>query len=176
MAHPDHSEGGRVTKPMSRRQEKKAGEKLKRAQSSKVLADADAAIRNSRAVRLHQIIRRPGRGGLTAKGADQLQQFFSKKVPEREKPSLREMDDSASMMLLQMAAEEVDAGGLSYGELRQVTEEKMMASGAENGQGGERDGKAEEYMVTEEVMKVEEGMGSEDEDGEQSGVALAKDL
>lgn len=79
-------------------------------------------------------------------------------------------------MLLQMAAEEVDAGGLDYKELRQVTEERMMANGTENGQGDEEDGKAEEDGVTEEAMKVEECIGSEDEDREQGGVALAKEL
>ena len=110
-------------------------------------------------------MRRPRHGDLTGKGAEQLRKFFSTKVPESEALSLREMDDSASMMLLQMAAEEVDAGGPSHENLRQMTEERIMANGAENGQGDEKEGKAEENMLTE-----------EDEDWEQGGMALAKEF
>ncbi|CAD6586984.1 MAG: hypothetical protein ASARMPREDX12_002564 [Alectoria sarmentosa] len=159
---------------ISRRKRKRTAKKLERAQSTRARTEADAAIRNSRAARFHQILSRPGRGGLTAKGAQQLQQFFSKKVPEAEKLSLIEMDDSAAMILMQMASEEVDAGELSCRELRQVTEEKMTANGANDEEGATEDGKAEE-VKTEELMEAEEDMGSE-EDREQGGVALANDL
>ena len=98
--------------------------------------DADAALRNSRARRLHQIIRRPGRGGLTAKGAEQLQMYFSKKATEAGRLSLGPLDESARTVMLQMAAEEVDTEGLSYGDLRQVAEE-LMVNRAGDGKGGE---------------------------------------
>ena len=85
------------------------------------------------------------------------------------------MDDSAAMILMQMASEEVDAGELSYRELGQVTEEKMMANGAKDEEGATEDGKAEEKVKTEELMEAEADMGSE-EDREQGGVALANDF
>lgn len=168
---------------ISRRKQKKAARKLKRAQSSTVRANADAALRNSRAARLHHILGRPGRGGLSAKGAEQLQQFFSKKVSESKKPSLREMDASAAMIMLQMAAEDVDAGKLTREELRQLSEDSLMASGAEYGGGGgdEEDGKAKEDWGMGETMEAKGDVGSEegeelgDEDWEQGGVALAND-
>ena len=49
------------------------------------------------------------------------------------------MHDSAAMILMQMASEEVDAGELSCRELRQVTEEKMMANGANDEEGATED-------------------------------------
>lgn len=85
------------------------------------------------------------------------------------------MDDSASTILMQMASEEFDAGELSYGELRQMTEERMMANGAKDGEGAEEDGKAEEKVKTKEFMEAEEDIRSE-EDREQGGVALANDF
>lgn len=80
-------------------------------------------------------MRTPGSGGLSAKGRAQLQQFFSKKVPESEKPKLREMDASASVVLLQMAAEESDARDLSYEELKKLAEEAMTTEGSKDGKG-----------------------------------------
>lgn len=133
---------------------------------------------------MHEIVGRPGRGGLTAKGAQRLKLFFSKKVPEAEKPMLHEIDESASMIALLMASEEIDVEGLSNEELRQVIEGKFMANGAGRGRvNGDRTGrKAEEDIKMEEIVEAEEGMGSEeeeevgDEDWEQGGVALATEL
>ena len=168
MTKQDHSEGGRVTKHMSRRQEKKAAKKRERAQSSSeyntqcmhnsplivsgVLADAAAALRNSRARRLHQIIRKPGRGGLTPQAAQQLQNYFSKNAPKSEKLSLREMDESAAMIMLQLAAEEAGGGGLSYGDLRKVAEELSE----KDGEGGREEGKVEKDAKTEEATEAKE--------------------
>lgn len=119
--------------------------------------NADAALRNSRAHCLHHIMRRPGRGGLTAKGAEQLRQYFSKKVPDTEKLSLREMDESAVMIVLQMAAEEVDTEGLSYGELRRVAEKELVANRAEDMKGGDGENEnLEEHVVTEMFMEAKE--------------------
>ena len=82
-----------------------------------------------------------------------------------------------SAVLLQMAAEETDAEGLSYGELERFAEETLMADGSKDGKekGDEEDGKGEEDMRIEDVMVVEEEeVGEENE--EQGGVALAQDL
>ena len=49
---------------------------------------------------LHQIMRRPGRGGLSAKGAAQLRRYFSKRATEAGKLSLGDMDESAGMVML----------------------------------------------------------------------------
>lgn len=85
--------------------------------------------------------------------------------------------------MLQMAAEEVDTGNLTYEELKQVTETNMMASGAKDGNAGDgKVGKAAEGMGTEAVLEVEEvirpedGEDVEDEDSEQGRVCLARDL
>ena len=128
-------------------------------------------------------MRRPGRGGLTAKGAEQLRQYFSKKASEAGKLSLGEMDESARMVMLQMAAEEVDSTGLSYGELRDVTEKKLMAKRAEDEQGGgdeeEKVGKdVGTGLITEGKQSPEPldegGLGDEGWVG--GGVALANDF
>lgn len=144
--------------------------------------DADAALRNSRARRLHQIIRRPGRGGLTAKGAEQLRMYFSKKATEAGRLVLGELDESARMIMLQMAAEEVDAEGLSYGDLTQVTEE-LMANRTGVGQGGDGgDEKATEDVGMRMALGAEEGQGLQEvqEQGEKSwkgdGVALINEF
>ena len=134
---------------------------------------ADAALRNSRARRLHQIIRRPGRGGLTAKGAEQLRKYFPKQATEAGRLTLGEMDESAHMIMLQMAAEEVDAEGLSYGDLRQVTEELMM-NRAEGGQGDGGEEKATEDVGTKISLGAEEGRGLREEQG-QGGESWAGD-
>ena len=139
-------------------------------------------MRNSRAARLHQIQRRPGRGGLSAVGAEQLRQYFSKKVSKDEKLSIGAMDPTASMTVLQMAGEEVASAAMTYGELRQVAEETIMACGGGKREAAVkvRDGVVEEIMQSEKAMKAEgdmeleeDGMG--EEDWEQGGVALAKD-
>lgn len=174
-------------KPMPRRQEKKAAKKAakkrERANPDWKRTNAVAVLHNSRARRFHHILARPGRGGLTATGAAQLQKFFSKKVPDSEKPSLNEMDNSARMIMLQMTAEEVGAENLTYEELKQVTEKNLMASGAKHGNARDgEDGKAAEDMGTEAVLEAEDVMGPEygedvgDEDGKQGGVCLANDL
>ena len=93
------------------------------------------------------------------------------------------MDASAAMIMLQMAAEDVDAGKLTHEELRQLSEDSLMASRAEYGGGGgdEEDGKAKGNRGTEETMEAKRDVGSEereelgDEDWEQGGVALAND-
>lgn len=93
------------------------------------------------------------------------------------------MDASAAMIMLQMAAEDVDAGKLTREELRQLSEDSLMASGAEYGGGGgdEEDGKAKEDWGMGETMEAKGDVGSEegeelgDEDWEQGGVALAND-
>ena len=117
-------------------------------------------------------MRRPGGGGLTAQGANQLRRYLSKKVPDTEKLSIREMDESAKMIMLQMAAEEVDVEGPSYGELKQVTE-KMMVNGANERKGGdEKDKKVEETVQTEDVIdEAERELG--DEDWKEGGVSPA---
>ncbi|KAL9134871.1 MAG: hypothetical protein Q9175_003941 [Cornicularia normoerica] len=221
MTNQDHSEGGRFTRTMSRRQEKRAAGDLKRAQfSSAVLSasssqdninphrlqkkaikklkraksnmesarrNADAAMRNSRADHLHQIMKRPGRGGLSAPGAEQLQRFFSKRVPKSEKLSIGEMDPTASIMVLQMAAEEVDAADAAdsiHEQLRQVIEKTVVANGEGDRrvEGNEENGKAEEDMETEKVVEAEVDVESEEEEGlgdedwEQGGVVLAREL
>ena len=87
------------------------------------------------------------------------------------------------MTVLQMAAEEVDAAEMTYGGLRKVAEETIMACGggereaAVNGGGGE----VEEVTQGKKAMKAEGDVESEDEgmgeeDWEQGGVALAKDF
>ena len=123
---------------------------------------------------------KPGRGGLTAKGAAQLQRFFSKKAPESEKPSLRELDSTAILTLSQILFEEVDVQDGLREKLAQVTRENMMTSGV--GEGGGRGREGEEKMLAEQErdvrkaeMEVEESvLGEEDE--EQGGVVLANDL
>ena len=144
---------------------------------------ADAALRNSRARLLHQIMRRPGRGGLTAKGAAQLRQYFSKKAPEAGKLSLGEMDESARMVMLQMAAEEVDSRDLSYGELKDVTEKRLMTKRAVHGQGGDGgDEKATGDVGMRMFLGAEEDQGLQEvqkQGGERwvgDGVALANEF
>lgn len=100
---------------------------------------------------------------MTAKGAAQLQQFFSKKVPQSKKPTLREMDESALTVLMQMAAEEMGVKDLEYEELKKLTEGIMMADrpgGKEKAEEEER--KAEGGVETEGLMQVE-GKEVEDE-------------
>ena len=140
----------------------------------------DTTARNLRARRLHQMLREPGRRGLSAKGADQLRNYFSNKVPKSEQRSLDEMDPVASMTLLLLAAEEVDARDESHGMRKQATGETTMAN--EEGDGGEAWRAGEETMqarqtgeVEEEVMEAEEDAELGGEGDEQGGVALAKD-
>lgn len=121
----------------------------------------------------------PGRRGLSAKSADQLRKYFSEKVPDSEKPLVREMDPAASMTLLQMAAEEADARDGSRGKRGHAAGENTGANG--EGEGGERWVPGEEMMEAERKREVEEGgMDAEEEaereDEEQGGVALANDL
>ncbi len=124
---------------------------------------------------------RPGRGGLSAKGAAQLQQFFSKKVPDSEKPSLRDLDPTASITLSHLLREEVGVQDGLYEELARATGLNMMVSG--EGEGGdekmltEQEGEVgeAEMEVGEVEMEVEEGELGE-VDYEQGGVALANDL
>ena len=119
---------------------------------------------------------------MTAKGAEQLRQYFSKKATEAGKLSLGEMDESARMVMLQMAAEEVDSTGLSYGELRDVTEKKLMAKRADEQGGDGKEGKVGKDVGTgliteakESAEPLDEGrLGDEDWVG--SGVALANDF
>lgn len=188
MTKQDHSENGRVAKQLSRRQEKKAAKKRERAQSSSefnpqcmdnsplivsgVLADAAAALRNSRARRLHQIIRKPGRGGLTPQAAQQLQNYFSKKASKSEKLSLREMDESAAMIMLQMAAEEVGGGGLSDGDLRQVAEELFE----KDGEGSREAGKVEKAVGTEAATEAKESLEVKEERDLGDDVAKANEF
>ena len=84
--------------------------------------------------------------------------------------------------MLQMAAEEVDSEGFTYGELRDVTE-KLMANRTEVEQGGDD----EEEKVTEDVgtrvsLGAEESQGLQEEQkqgGESwagDGVALANEF
>ena len=107
-------------------------------------------MRNSRAARLHQVVRRPGRGGLSALGAEQLRKYFSTQSSQDEKLSIGAMDPTASMIVLQMAAEEIDTAEMTYGELRKVAEETIMAC-----EGGERE--AAVYEGDGEVEEVEQG-------------------
>lgn len=170
---------------ISRRKQKKRAAKLNNAQSSDKCAprrtrEKDAAIRNSRSRRFHRILSRPGRGGLTPKGAAQLQRFFSKKVPESEKPSLRELDPTAFQTLSQTLSEEVNVQDELHGRLAQVTRENMMASGVREGGGQGREGEEkmlaeQERDVGEAEMEVEDKQ-LEEEDEEQGGVVLANDL
>ena len=95
------------------------------------------------------------------------------------------MDPTASMTILHMAAEEVDATEMTYGELRKVAEETIMrCEGREreatvNGGNGEVE-EVEEVAQEEQAMEAEADVESEDEamgeeDWEEGGVALAKD-
>ena len=188
MTKQDHSEDGRVAKQLSRRQEKKAAKKRERAQSSSeynpqcmdnsplivsgVLANAAAALRNSRARRLHQIIEKPGRGGLTPQAAQQLRKYFAKNASKSEKLSLREMDESAALIVLQMAAEEVGGGGLSYGDLRQVAEELSE----KDGEGGREAGKAEKVVGTEVATEAKESLDVKEERDLGDDVAKANEF
>ena len=108
---------------------------------------------------MHQVVRRPGRGGLSALGAEQLRKFFSTKSSQDEKLSIGAMDPTASMTVLQMAAEEIDAAEMTYGELRKIAEETIMAC-----EGGEReaavnegDGEVVEVAQGEQVIMACEG-------------------
>ena len=173
----DHSESGRVTKRRRTKSARKAKQPVKSSNaceaqetrtspypSIRIVNEAKAALRNSRARRVHQTIQRPGRGGLSAKGAEQLQQFFSKKTPESERTTLREMDETAVTVMLELAAEEVDCTGLSYEALMEVTEKLMLADRVENGRAEEskKDLKVEENLRMEEAekdLKAEEDRG-----------------
>ena len=128
--------------------------------------EADSKMRNSRASRFHQILRRPGRGGLSAPGAEQLRQFFSKKASKDKKLSIDAMDPTASMTVLHMAAEEVETAQMTYGELRQVAEETIIACGRGESEAAVkvRNGEVEEVTQREEAMKAEGDVESE-EDG-----------
>ncbi len=152
-------------------------------QSEGARANADAALRNSSARRLHKIMQSPGRGGLTPKGADQLQKYFSKKGLKSEELSLGEMDESAAMVLLQISAEEAAFGRLSRKEMRQVSDKRLVANRAEDStrKGDEGGGKVEEDVEMEGVMEATKSLGSweeemGDDDEEQGGVVLAKEL
>ena len=105
-------------------------------------------------------------------------------MPKSEKLSIGEMDPTASIMVLQMAAEEVDAADSIHEQLRQVIEKTVVANGEEDREveGTEENGKAEEDMETEKVVEAEGDVGSEEEEGlgdedwEQGGVVLAREL
>ena len=124
----------------------------------------------------------PGRRRLSAKSANQLRKYFSEKIPDSEKPLLREMDPAASTTLLQMAAEEVDARDGSRGKRGHAAGVNTGANGeGEWWEGGERWVLGEEMMLVERKGEVGEGgMDAEEEaereDEEQGGVALADDL
>ena len=165
MDNLDHCKSGRVTK----REAKKPGRNPEQRVKSRNVLDAreglsraKAVLRNSRARRVHQISQRPGHGGMTGKGVEELRRIFSKKIPEGEKPSLREMDETAITVVLQLAAEELDCTGLTYDELMEVSEKLMMADRAENARAeeGEKDLKVEEDTRMAEVEKVKESPGS----------------
>ena len=124
-------------------------------------------------------MRNPGRSGFSAKAAEQLTLYFSKKVPESEKPVLNEMDPTASMMVLQMVSEVTDRyGSLRHGKSGPAIEDSMMASGQGSGAGQEGEGSLRagaEGVVEEDAM---EALGKEElgeEDSERGGVVLAKD-
>ena len=167
-------ESGRVTKPKKTKAARKAEQRavscnVSGARETRTKAPmgprsrAEAEQRNSRARRLHQLTQRPGHGGLTGKGDEQSRRFFSKKIPEKEKPSLGEMDETTVGVMLQLTAEEVDDTGPSYGALREATEKTMMAdrveiNGAEEEE-GEKDGKVEEDRMTK-VGLEQESLGS----------------
>ncbi|KAM0801518.1 hypothetical protein BDR22DRAFT_177316 [Usnea florida] len=196
MSKKNHSGEDCVKKYMSGGQKRKSIKKLKRAELNMESdrRETDAKMRNSRASRVHQITRQPGRGGLSAPGAEQLRQYFSKKVPKYEKLSIGAMDPTASMTVLHMAAEEVETAQLTYGELRQVAGETMMVCGGWVNEAAVKVGNGEVEEVTQggkamkfkgDVGSEEDGMVEEDgmleddgmveEDWEQGGVALAKD-
>ena len=93
------------------------------------------------------------------------------------------MDESAVMVMLQMAAEEVDAGELNYRELRDLTEKKLMVNHTEVEQGGDEKGEtvekdAETGLITED-KEGPESLDKEklrEEDWVGSGLALANDF
>ena len=118
----------------------------------------------------------PGRGGLTAKGADQLQRYFSNNIPEAGKPSVGEMDESAAIFMLQMAAEEVDAGGSGYDVPKQMTKKSLMAKGADDRNGGEEDEELEEGMEGGMLVEAKESPALQEEQRLGDGVALANDF
>lgn len=140
------------------------------------------AIRNSRARRFEKVAESPGRGGLTDRGVDQLQRFFSNRIPEAEKPSVREMDESAAMFMLKMAAEEVDARGSRYDVPRQMTKKSLMAKGADDRKGEGEDKHVEEAVGTEVYIEAKDNLALQeeqrlgDEDWLGGGVPLANDL
>ena len=110
--------------------------------------ETDAKMRNSRTPRVHQITRQPGRGGLSSPGAEQLRQYFLKKVPKYEKLSIGAMDPTASMTVLHMAAEEVETAQMTYGELRHVAEETIMVCGGGKSEAAVKVGNGEVEEVT----------------------------
>lgn len=103
-----------------------------------------------------------------------MQRFFSKKISQDKKPKLRDMDESASFVLLQKAADEAEDKGLSYEQLRKFAEDTMMANGPpETEKGEEEDGKAEdeeaeEEMATKDVMEVENEVVEKEEENMQT--------
>ena len=128
------------------------------------------------------MVRRPGRGGLSALGAEQLRKYFSTETSQDEKLSIGAMDPTASMTVMQMAAEEIDAAGMTYGELRKAAEETIVACEGREREAAFKGGNREieevaqggQDMETEgDVEVVDEEMG--EEDWEEGGVALAKD-
>ena len=92
------------------------------------------------------------------------------------------MDESAKVVALQMAAEEVEAGVLVGGESGHATEEELPRTWAENGEERWKDRKGEEDMQTGEITGAKDDLGSleheelgDEEEWELGGVALARD-
>ena len=95
-------------------------------------------------------MQKPGHGGLTAKGGEQLQRFFFEKIREAEKQS-----PGVTVAMLQIAAEEVESGFLSREEMRRLTEKTVMAKGVGDSEGGDDTGKVEADFEMEEVVDAD---------------------
>ena len=82
------------------------------------------------------------------------------------------MDESAAMIMLQMAAEEVNGVGLSYGDLRKVAEELFEKDGEE----GREDGKVEKDVETEEASEAKHSLEVNEERELEDAVAKATEF
>lgn len=185
MAKADHIEGGRVTKSTGSSQQKVAKRTVERAKShgrsyyhgtrAMELIGLSGQMPNYATHALASSIK--SCEGPDAKGAEQLRQYFSKKTPEASNLSLAEMDESARMVMLQMAAEEVDSREFSYGELKDVMEKRLMAKRAEDEQGrGDGEEKVEKDVGTGLIREAKESSEALEEGRVGSRVALANDF
>ena len=172
MTDINHPHSGLLSK---RQKKRRARQKAKQLANSTNMSDAretpisapigprSVNLRKSRARRVHQITARPGRGGLTGKGAEQLRRFFSNKTPEGEKPALREMDETALTVMLQLAAEDVDCTGLDHEAMMDVTEKLMIANRPEirRADDGAKEGEVEgDLKMEEELLEIKDSLGS----------------